>query len=85
MVPSRIMVRPAIRCSRCSPFPTPSSGLPLLSGLDLTAGCLEPTFNRKWKTAVSTYRPQPPSYRPHRPSYRPQPPSYHPHRPSYRP
>ncbi|MEI6817283.1 MAG: hypothetical protein WCL14_11780 [Bacteroidota bacterium] len=32
-VSTRIMVRPAIRCSRCLPFPTQSSGLPLLSGL----------------------------------------------------
>ncbi|MEI6817109.1 MAG: hypothetical protein WCL14_10900 [Bacteroidota bacterium] len=30
---TRIMVRPAIRCSRCSPIPKQSSGLPLLSGL----------------------------------------------------
>ena len=50
MFTSRIKVRPAIRCSRCSPLPTPSSGLPLLSGL-----CFDGRLPRINFTKVSNF------------------------------
>ncbi len=50
MVSSRPICVPLSAVAAASPFPTPSSGLPLLSGLVLTAGSFEIARNKQKKS-----------------------------------